>query len=137
MGNIVEEALNKIAGYFSSLKRNTEEGTHELEVGIPANWVYKDNNYIGCEIIHETNDGKLLRIYPKTDKIVIDDLINFVTVIIGTNKKIAEKEAEFQEQMELVKKELESRASKFYDDLDILKKSSFNETIEDSNDKKD
>jgi len=123
--NTVEELLNPISGYLFSITRDTVNGWYVLEIGVPAKWVYKDNEYIGCEITDENEDGKLVKIYPKIDKIGLDDLINFVTIIIATNRRIAEKEAEFQEKMEQIKKELEKDASKFYEELDILKKSSF------------
>jgi len=126
----VEELLSPIAGYLFSITRDTVNGWYVLEIGVPAKWVYKDNEYIGCEIIDENEDGKLVKIYPKIEKIVLDDLINFVTIIIATNRRIAEKEAEFQEKMEQIKKELEKDASKFYEELDILKKSSFEKKAE-------
>ncbi len=126
----VEELLNPISGYLLSITRDTVNGWYILEIGVPAKWIYKENEYIGCEIIDENDDGKLVKIYPKIDKIVLDDLINFVTIIIGTNNRIAEKEAEFQEKMEQIKKELEKDATKFYEELDMLKKSSFEKNIE-------
>lgn len=126
----VEELLSPIAGYLFSITRDTVNGWYVLEIGVPAKWVYKDNEYIGCEIIDENEDGKLVKIYPKIEKIVLDDLINYVTIIIATNRRIAEKEAEFQEKMEQIKKELEKDASKFYEELDILKKSSFEKKTE-------
>ena len=127
----VEELLSPISGYLFSITRDTVNGWYVLEIGVPAKWVYKDNEYIGCEILDENEDGKLVKIYPKIEKIVLDDLINFVTIIIATNRRIAEKEAEFQEKMEQIKKELEKDASKFYEELDILKKSSFEKKEED------
>lgn len=126
----VEELLSPISEYLFSITRDTVNGWYVLEIGVLPNWVYKENDYIGCEIIDENEDGKLVKIYPKIEKIVLDDLINFVTIIIGTNRRIAEKEAEFKEKMEQIKKELEKDASKFYEELDILKKSSFEKKAE-------
>ena len=128
----VEELLSPISGYLFSIMRDTVNGWYVLEIGVPAKWVYKENEYIGCEIIEENEDGKLVKIFPKIEKIVLDDLINFVSIIIATNRRIAEKEAEFQEKMEQIKKELEKDASKFYEELDILKKSSFEKKEETS-----
>ena len=126
----VDEMLNPISGYLLSIMRDTINGWYVLEIGVPPKWVYKENEYIGCEIIDENEDGKLVKIFPKIDKIVLDDLINFVTIIIATNRRIAEKEAEFQEKMEQIKKELEKDTSKFYEELDILKKSSFEKKVD-------
>ena len=132
---IVENALMPVAGCLYSITRDTSNGWYVLEIGVPAKWVYKENDYIGCEVLEENEDGKLLKVFPKTDKIVLDDLINFVIIIISTNKRIAEKEAEFQLQMEQVKKELEKNASKFYEELENLREKSFNDK-EDSNEDK-
>ena len=126
----IENLLSPIAGYLYSITRDTLNGWYVIEIGVPAKWVYKENDYIGCEIIDENDEGKLIKIYPKLDNITLDDLINFVTIIIGTNKRIAEKELEFQEKMEQIKKELEKDASKFYEELDNLKKNSC-EKVED------
>jgi hypothetical protein len=129
--NTVEEKLKQIEAVFVSLSRNTVEGWFEFEIGIQANWVYQENNYIGCEVLEENSEGKLIKIYPKTDNITSDDLINFICIIISTNKRIAEKQEEFEKQMEQVKKELEKSTSKFYEELENLRNSSFIKATED------
>jgi len=121
----VELILDTIAGYMTRIFRNTDKGWYELEVGIPKNWVFDENDEIGCEILEEVEMGKLIRIFPKNENIVIDDLILFVNIIIKTNKKIAEKEKEFADKMEDMKKNLETQASEFYKELDELKENSF------------
>ena len=123
--NTIEESLEPISGYLYSITRDTVNGWYMLEVGIPDKWVYRENKYIGCEIINENEDGKLIRISPKIDKITLDDLIRFVSIIIDTNNRIAEKEIEFQQQMEIAKKELEKNASKYYEEVDFIKENSF------------
>jgi hypothetical protein len=67
----------------------------------------------------------MIKISPKNQNIVIDDLIAFFEIIINTNKKIAEKEEEFKLQMEEMKKGLEKKASAFFKELDELKENSF------------
>jgi hypothetical protein len=121
----VELALKPITGYLISIKRNTVNGWYEFEIGIHANWVVGENDKIACEILNENESGKLLKISPKKDTIGIDDLILFVEAIINTNKKIAEKEKQFTDKMEQMKGVLEKEARKFYDDLAILKDTSF------------
>lgn len=121
----IEAALEPVTGFLLSIKRNPMNGWYEIEIGLPNSWVFDENNEIKCEIISKSDAGKLVKIVPKNDKIVIDDLITFVEIIIETNKKIAEKEKEFTDRMEQMKGMLESEAKKFYEELDELKSNSF------------
>lgn len=121
----IEQALKQTDGYIDSFIRNTQEGWWEIEVGLPINWVYDENSKIGCEVIFENEVGKLIKIFPKKKTVVIDDLINFVEIIIETNKKIAEKEKQFTEKMKEMKNKLEEEAKQFYQELDELKENSF------------
>ena len=91
----VELALQPVDGYLVSIKRNTVNGWYELEVGLPVKWVFDENNEIKCEVLNKNDVGVLVKISPQNSNIVIDDLIQFVEVIIDTNQKIAEKEKEF------------------------------------------
>jgi len=124
MGEI-ESALEPLEGYFATLKRNTMQGIYELEIGIPKNWVFSENTEIGCEIILETDEGKLIKVFPKNNDIISDDLFLFVNNIIDTNKKIATKEKEFADKMEEWKKSFEDQTKEFYKELDELKENSF------------
>lgn len=121
----VELALQAIGGYLISISRNTVEGWYELEIGLPNSWVFDENSKISCEVLTENEAGKLILIAPKSSDIVIDDLIDFVEIILETNKKIAEKEKEFTNSMEEMRGLLEEKAKKFYEELDDLKESSF------------
>jgi hypothetical protein len=118
-------ALQPVEGHLISITRNTINGWYEIEVGLPSSWVFDENNEIKCEILAEDKTGKLIKLSPKNQNIVIDDLITFVEIIINTNKKIAEKEEEFKLQMEEMKKGLEKKASAFFKELDELKENSF------------
>ena len=122
---VIESILEPITGYLNSMTRNTEKGWYELEVGIRKNWVFDENDEIGCEVIAELEGGKLIKIFPKNENIAVDDLFLFVEVIINTNQKIAEKEKQFADKMEEMKKSLELQASEFYKELDELKENSF------------
>lgn len=121
----IESALEPVTGFLLSIKRNPMNGWYEIEIGLPSSWVFDDNNEIKCELISKTDRGNLIKVVPKNDKIVIDDLIAFVEVIIETNERIAEKEKEFTDRMEQMKGMLESEAKKFYEELDELKTNSF------------
>jgi phenylalanyl-tRNA synthetase alpha subunit len=121
----IESILESVNGYLLSIKRNTVNGWYELEVGIPKKWVFGETNDVKCETLNESAEGKLLKISPKHDKIIIDDLISFVDAIILTNEKIAEKEKQFTDKMEEMKGVLEKEAKKFYEELDELKENSF------------
>jgi len=121
----IEEALNSTDGYINSFVRNTEKGWWELEIGLPKTWVFDENEKIGCEITFENELGKLIKIFPKKNGIVIDDLVSFVEIIIITNQKIAEKEKQFTDKMQEMKSILEMEAKNFYAELDELKENSF------------
>ena len=114
----IESILEPITGYLSSITRNTVKGWYELEVGIHKNWAFNENSEIGCEIVTEGDEGKIIKIFPKNNNIVIDDLILFVKIIINTNERIATKEKEFADKMEQMRKNLEKEASDFYKELD-------------------
>jgi len=121
----IESALEPINEYFVSLVRNTMEGWYEIEIGIPSNWVFDDNDEIKCEIINQIDVGKVIKISPKVYGVTADDLVSFVEVIIQTNENISAKEKEFTDRMEQMKAQLEKEAKKFYEELDDLKEKSF------------
>lgn len=121
----LELILEPLEGYLSNITRNPSMGWYEIEIGIHKNWVFDGNNEIGCDVISEGEKGKMIKIYPKNNSISIDDLILFAEVIINTNQKIAEKEKQFADKMEEMKKTLEKQASDFYRELDELKDNSF------------
>jgi len=123
--NTIDLALQPTTGYIKSFTRNTVEGWWELELGIPKAWVYDENSEVGCEILHQNDIGKLLRVFPKSPSILIDDLVAFVEVIIEINKKISDKEKQFTDKMEEMKGMLEKEAKKFYEELDELRETSF------------
>lgn len=133
---IVEEALQPITGYLISITRDTINGWYEFEIGLPAKWVFADNDDINCEIINETDEGKLIKISPLNQNIGIDDLIAFVETIIITNQKIADKEKEFETKMNELKNHLEDEARKFYEELDSLKEVSFKNLSENKKENK-
>lgn len=130
MSNIIENALKPTNGYVLKMTRNTVNGWYELEVGIPNNWVFAENDDIKCEILNEFKTGKLVKISPKTEDIIVDDLYHFVELIIITNEKIAKKEKEFTDKMNEMKNKLESEAKNFYAELDKLKENSFKDLKE-------
>lgn len=130
MSNIIENALKPTNGYVLKMTRNTVNGWYELEVGIPNNWVFAENDDIKCEILNEFKTGKLVKVSPRTEDIIVDDLYHFVELIIITNEKIAKKEKEFTDKMNEMKNKLESEAKNFYAELDKLKENSFKDLKE-------
>jgi hypothetical protein len=137
MNNKLHETLEPIKDCLMSINRNFEMGWYELEIGIPIGWVFGENESIKCEIVEETDKGKIICISPKNNDVYLDDLIFFVIAIIGTNKKIAEKEKEFTTKMNEMKSLLELEAEKFYKELEDLKEKSFNDLNENSSQKND
>ncbi|MFW5847589.1 MAG: hypothetical protein ACOCVF_01540 [bacterium] len=130
----IEEILKPLDGYLYQIKRNTDFGTYELEVGIHSDWVYKSTNKIQCEIIHEAKNGILLAIKPLDEDITVDNLINFVKILVETNQRILKMQEEFDKKMEKIKEQLIEDQKHFYDELEEVKESSF-QIIEKENEK--
>lgn len=127
MEYIVEERLKPIDGYLMAINRNTEMGWYELEVGIPSTWIFRGSKTIECTTIASNDTYKLVKIAPQetADYVVIDELIEFVTIIITTNMVIMEKENEFKRQMDLEKLALEEKVKSYYNEVENLKVNSF------------
>jgi hypothetical protein len=121
----LETILEPIDGYLFSITRNALKGWYELEIGIHKGWVFNENSEISCEVLEESDSGKLIKVAPKNENIAIDDLVDFVKIIIETNEKIAKKELEFNEKMKQMKETLEEEARKFFTEVDELKDNSF------------
>ena len=122
---VIENALEPIVGNFISICRDTLNGWYFIEFGIPNGWVYDDNEEIKCDVIDETDVGKIIKLSPKHKGISIDDLVIFIEIIISTNNKIADKEKEFTDRMDHMKSTLENEAKKFYEELDEIRNISF------------
>ncbi len=125
MKNIINQKLEPIEEYWLSITRDTEKNEIVLQCGIPTTWEIRDNDDISCETIKETKAGKLIEIRPKKETVLIDDLILFATIIVKTNKEIAEKEQAFTEQIQKAKESLDEKVKKFYDDLKKYHEKSF------------
>lgn len=121
----VNTILDKISDYLISINRNTGGGWYELTIGLPITWAFKDSPDVSCVVINETNTGRLILIKPNFIDVNVDDLIDFVLLIINTNKKISEKEEEFKRKIEDIKNNLEDELKKHNLELEKLKKSSF------------
>ena len=122
----IEALLEPITGYLISITRKPMEGYYEIQIGIPKGWVFNENKEIKCEILSEVEGGKIINISPKNSDIVIDDLVSFVSIIMETNKKIAEKEKEFTDRMSAMKENLEKEVKAYYEELDKMRENSFN-----------
>ena len=131
----IEKILSEVDGYLISIKRDTLNGYYVLEAGLPPKWKFKSKNDIECEIIVDTEDGILLKIFPKNETIAVDDLIEFLSKIIEFNKEFLEKEEDFNKEIADVKEGLEKRIQKFYDGLDSFKNNFFSELNEEIKEK--
>jgi hypothetical protein len=123
--NLIHNKLKPLEGYLISIEIDTINGWYELKIGIPKNWVYKENSNFKIEEVLKSEDGIILKVTPKNNDVVIDDLIDFVLLIIDTNFKIVEKEKEFESKINEIKKQLEDQAKSFYKDIDEMKEKSF------------
>ena len=123
--NSIEERLKPLEGFLISITRDTVNGWYKLQIGLPKDWIYRENDIISCEELSKSKEGTLIEVSPKKEGIIIDDLVDFVGLIMDTNSKIAEKEKEFTNKMNEVKEELEKKAKDFYGELEDLRQHSF------------
>ena len=121
----LEEQLSKIEGFLMGIERNVIKGRYELTVGIPAKWVYKSTKNIECEELGKSEEGSLIKIFANKDNIVIDDLIEFVNIIIDTNQQIAKMQAEHQKAMEEATQKMVEQELAFGEQIDTLADTSF------------
>ena len=121
----LEKALKNIDGYLLSVERDAMKGKYELKVGIPKKWVYEANEKVECEVIHSTKQGDIVKIFSTNDDIVIDDLIEFVNIIIDTNKQIAEMAEEHENALKEAVKKLEDLEVSFNEQIENMAKNSF------------
>ena len=123
----VNDKLRPIEKNFLKLYRNIEKGWYEIEFGLPAKWVYKDNKLIECELVKESDVGKMIIVRPKNanNGVSADELIEFVQLIVSVNQEIADREEEFDIKMEEEKKKIEEVVGGFYEKMDNIRKESF------------
>ena len=122
---VLEKILKNLDGYLISIKRNIETGKYELEIGIPINWIFKSNDLVECEVLHESDKGTLAKVKSIKDDVGIDDLVNYVNVIVQTNKSIEKKREEFNKQLEEEKKKLEEDIISFEEEIQSMQEKSF------------
>jgi hypothetical protein len=122
---LLEKALNNIDGYLLSIERDAMKGKYELKVGIPKDWVYESTEKVECEVIQTTKQGDLIKIVALEDDIVIDDLIEFVNIIIATNHQIAEMQEKHKKGQEEAVKKMEEEEAMFMEEIENMAKNSF------------
>jgi len=121
MSTTLNDIIKPIEGCLLSINRNTINGWYEIEIGIPENWIFDSNEHINCTVLNKSSVGVLLKIYPNNDTVTIDNLIDFVKIIIEINKKIEERENEFNESVNKLKLSLEKEREKYLNDTEKIK----------------
>lgn len=134
--NLIENVLKPLDGHLISIVRDTMNGWYEIKFGIPASWVYDESNDdIACVVESSTDKGILLKVHPKKEGVVIDELFKYLNNLMNVNQIIKEKENEFLEKMKEHKTVIEQEKDKFDEEIDDLKlnafKSKSNENSED------
>lgn len=136
--SVINDKIKPIDQYLIEISKNTVTDLFELKIGIPYSWEYKSNKKIDCEVLleNEENNGKILKIFPLDDKIIIDDLIDYAVVIVNTNAKIVEMQEKFNKEIEKTKITLEGKIKEFMGDIDDYKKNAFENLFENKSTKK-
>ncbi len=133
---VIQDKLKPIFNYLISIEWNIEKEWLELIIGLPKEWEYKENKSIKCESFDETDVGRYMRLSPKNETVVVDDLVDYVEIIIKVNNEIEQKQKEFAKEMEEMKLAFQQKITDFYDTLDQEKKKSFELIINDVDEKK-
>jgi len=102
----IEETVKTLEGYLYLLQRNPEEGYYEIQIGVPPKWKFKSNKFIECDVLKESDKGKLISIYPKKKSVTIDDLFGFAIKIVEVNLKALEIEQQLKEKIKNFKEQL-------------------------------
>ena len=124
----IESKLKGVSGYLMSVYRNSKDGWYEIEIGLPIKWVIKETSEINCEVIQETDKGKILKISPKPNSgVIVDDLIDFLSYVVETNKRVSDKEDQLKEIIATEKKAIEDKLKTYLDELENIKVSSFDD----------
>jgi len=122
---IIQDTFKSIDGYLISIERDTENGWYFLKVGIPIDWVFKGNKSIACDVIQESELGKIVNVKPKKNGITVDDLVEFISLIERTNAIIVEKQKEIDERLTEAKEALKIEMEEKLGELENLKEESF------------
>ena len=136
MAKTLEKILSKLEGYLMSISRNVDTGLYELEVGFRKNWAFKSNDDIECDITLESDNGSLVTISGKHDEVIVDDLVDYVSRVIETNKQITEMQEELQKQLEDQKQAMEDKIIEFDKKIEKFKETSLAGTTEEEPSKK-
>lgn len=121
----LEKLFHKLEGKLSSIKRDTEIGRYTVEVAFPINWEYDENDDIAIEKLIETEEGVLLSLKPKSDTIVLDDLVEFINIIVETNEQLEEMKKKYDALLEEEKRILREKHENFKKEMENVKKERF------------
>ena len=108
----INEKLEPIVSYLISINRNVENGWYELELGIYGSWIYSSDDRVDCVLINEFEQGKIIRLIPKNEDIIVDDLVTFASGLITFNEEIAERKRKLNEEIENLKQINEAEMEK-------------------------
>ena len=117
----VSEKLKPIDGYVLRIERNTENGYYEVVVGIPINWEYITSKTIMSDLLNETENGKIYKVYSKDEDIVIDDLFDYISEIVKSNEQIEQIQRELEDELANKRKKLEAELAMIYETFENKK----------------
>lgn len=123
----IQDKLELLEGKLISITRNTEMGYYELKIGLPPDWTYKANSKVDYEEEHKSEKGDILKIFPHEDSenTTIDDLINYVNIVIKTNLDMQKKKEEFEKRLLQEREKIEKEMEKFYEELESEQNTNF------------
>lgn len=126
---VIKNIFDKIDDYFISLEKNFETNNYVVTIGIPVDWVIKTTDFIECVVEKENEelDGKLVKISTLDNEVTVENLLVFVTKLIGRNLIIEEKKKEYLAKIEEEKNKLKEETIKIYGQLESIKNADFDD----------
>jgi hypothetical protein len=114
----LDSVLKPLSNNLILIRKNLDNNQYEIEMGIPKDWIFEKNNNIDCEVLGENENGKLIKIMPLNEKVLIDNLIIFAEKIVMVNEEIEKQKVEFEKKMEETRITLINQFMEFHNDME-------------------
>jgi hypothetical protein len=130
INSILQEIKDNLISINHFIDEEKNINRFEIQLGILPDWTYViENSIIDVIVLGESVKGKIIKIVPKNDTVIIDDLIAYAKAIIMTNKEKEKKEIELKEKLENMKLMFESELKNFQEEIKNSQKDIFNSLL--------
>jgi len=130
INSILQEIKDNLISINHFIDEEKNINRFEIQLGILPDWTYIiENSIIDVIVLGESIKGKIIKIVPKNDTVIVDDLIAYAKAIIMTNKEKEKKEIELKEKLENMKLMFESELKNFQEEIKNSQKDIFNSLL--------